>query len=91
MVTAGFSVELPDAVKASGQRFGDWLVIDEVVQDAPLKVTRTAWHVPTRRSVPLPVEGRLYAPRGDLATTPEGELVVMVPRDGGLELLRVSP
>lgn len=91
MFTAGLDLSLPHAIKASGQRFGDWLVVDEVVADSPIEVTRTAWHVPSRQAHPLPVQGRLYAPSGDLAATPEGELVVLVPRAEGLEILRVSP
>jgi len=91
MSTDGLDLSLPDALKASGQRFGDWLVVDEVVGDAPIRVTRTAWHIPSHQAHPLPVDGRLYAPQGDLAATPEGELVVLVPRDEGLEILRVSP
>ncbi len=84
-------IPLPQAIKASGQRFGDWLIVDAVVAEAPLKLTRQAWHAPTGQSVELPVEGRLYAPRGDAAATPEGELVLLVPRAEGLELLWVTP
>ncbi len=91
MRTEGLELELPHATKASGQRLGDWLVVDVVVADAPITVERTAWHIPSRQAQPLPVDGRLYAPRGDLAATPEGDLVVLVPRAEGLELLRVSP
>jgi hypothetical protein len=91
MRTEGLELELPQALEASGQRFGDWLVLDVVVADRPIAVTRTAWHIPTHQPQPLPVEGRLYAPRGDVAVTPEGELVVIVPWDHGLEILRVSP
>ena len=91
MHTQGMDLPLPAALEASGQRFGDWLVVDVVVADSPIVVTRTAWHVPTREPHELPVAGRLYAPRGDLAATPEGELVVLVPRAEGLEILRVSP
>ncbi len=91
MRTEGLELGLPDALKASGQRVGDWLVVDAVVGDAPLKVERAAWHVPSGESHPLPVEGRLYAPRSDLAATAAGDLVVLVPRDEGLELLVVSP
>ena len=91
MSTGDFRIQLPHAIKASGQRFGDWLVLDVVVADDPIQVERSAWHVPSRQSVALPVEGRLYAPRGDVAATPEGELVVMVPWEEGLELRWVSP
>ncbi len=91
MSTSGLRLHLPQSIKASGQRFGDWLVVDVVVSDSPIEVTRTAWHVSSGQSVDLPVEGRLYAPRGDVAATPEGDLVVIVPRDAGLEILRVSP
>ncbi len=91
MSTEGLDLSLPDALKASGQRFGDWLVVDEVLGDSPIRVTRTAWHIPSRQAHTLPVDGRLYAPQGDLAATPEGDLVVLVPRDEGLEILRVSP
>ena len=91
MRTEGLQLELPHALEASGQRFGDWLVVDVVVADAPIAVERTAWHIPSRQAFELPVEGRLYAPRGDVAATPEGDLVVIVPRDRGLEILRVSP
>ncbi|MFH1463022.1 MAG: hypothetical protein ABIO70_01420 [Pseudomonadota bacterium] len=89
--TEGLQLDLPDAIVASGQRFGDWLVVDEVVDDAPIAVIRTAWHVPTRQAQDLPVEGRLYAPRGDCAATPGGALLVLVPKAEGLELLRVKP
>ena len=91
MATPGLELPLPQAIKASGQRFGDWLIVDEVIADRPIVATRTAWHIPTRQALELPVEGRLYAPRGDVAVTPEGQLVVLVPRDVGLEILRVSP
>lgn len=91
MQTEGLQLELPQALEASGQRFGDWLVVDVVVAEAPIAVERTAWHIPSHQSFDLPVEGRLYAPRGDVAATPEGDLVVIVPWDWGLEILRVSP
>jgi hypothetical protein len=91
MRTEGLELELPGALEASGQRIGDWLVVDAVVADLPLQVTRTAWHIPSRQHRDLPVAGRLYAPRGDLAATPEGDLLVLVPKPAGLELLRVSP
>ncbi len=91
MSTDGLRLQLPHAIKASGQRFGDWLVVDIVVADRPIEVERKAWHVPTGQAVELPVEGRLYAPRGDAAATPGGELVVIAPREEGLEILRVSP
>lgn len=89
--TEGFDLELPDALAASGQRFGDWLVVDEVVEDDPIAVSRTAWHIPTRQAADLPVAGRSYAPRGDCAAAPDGSLLVLVPRPEGLELLRVTP
>ena len=66
-------------------------MVDAVVADMPIEATRAAWHIPTRQTHELPVRGRLYAPRGDAAATPEGELVVIVPREWGLEILRVSP
>jgi hypothetical protein len=66
-------------------------VVDVVVGDAPIRVTRTAWHIPSKRARELPVDGRLYAPRGDLALSPEGALVVLVPWAAGLELRWVSP
>jgi hypothetical protein len=91
MWTEGFRLELPQALEASGQRLGDWLVVDVVVGDAPIRVTRTAWHIPSKRARELPVDGRLYAPRGDLALSPEGALVVLVPWAAGLELRWVSP
>jgi len=91
MVTEGLEVPLPDALEASGQRFGDWLVVDAVVADRPLRVERRAWHVPTGESVELLVRGRLYAPRGDVAVDPDGRLVVLTPRAEGLQVLRVSP
>ncbi len=91
MRTEGFELPLPEAIQASGQRLGDWLVVDRVVDEAPLVVEREAWHIPSRDKLSLPVEGRLYAPRGDVAVTPEGELVVILPWEHGLEILRVKP
>ncbi len=85
-------VDVPGAVKASGQRVGDWLVVDAVTSDAgPVQVTRTAWHLPSGQSAALPVDGRLYAPRGDLAALPDGGLLVLVPWPDALELLEVRP
>ncbi|MCP4805277.1 MAG: hypothetical protein GY884_08000, partial [Proteobacteria bacterium] len=90
MVTAGFSVELPDAVKASGQRFGDWLVVDVVTSSTgPIQVERSAYHVPTGQQAELPLE-RLYAPRGEFALD-GGDLLVLVPLDAGPQVWRVSP
>ncbi len=90
MVSEGFSLELPEAVKASGQRQGDWLVVDAVKPGAgPIQVSHTAWHVPTGQSVELPMD-RLYAPRGEI-THQAGDLLVLVPRLDGPQVLRVSP
>ncbi|MCB9778577.1 MAG: hypothetical protein H6742_08455 [Alphaproteobacteria bacterium] len=90
--TEGLQLSLPDALRASGQRFGDWLIVDEVRSDeGPLVVERTAWHVPTGQSVALPVRDRAYAPRGDAAALPDGGLLVLVPWDDGLSLIEVQP
>jgi hypothetical protein len=91
MRTEGLEIELPTALEASGQRFGDWLVVDVVLAEPPIEVSRTAWHIPSRQQKDLPVADRLYAPRGDLAVTSEGQLLVLVPRPDGLELMKVSP
>jgi hypothetical protein len=89
--TTGLELPLPGVFAASGRRLGDWLVVDAVVGDRPLRVERRAWHVPTRSSAPLPVEERLYAPHDDLAVTPEGGLRVLVPLAEGLRILEIEP
>ena len=90
MITSGFSIELPDAVKASGQRFGDWLVVDTVTTSTgPIGVERRAFHVPTGDGAELPVE-RVYAPRGEFAVD-GADLLVLVPLPEGPQVWRVSP
>lgn len=92
MRTDDLTVDLPQALVASGQRVGHWLVIDAVVGDSPsLVVQRQAWHLPTGQVAQLPVTGRSYAPRGDAAQDTAGRLVVLDPREDGLGLLQVTP
>ena len=84
---------LPEAIEASAQRFGDWLVIEEVTQDHPIPVRRTARHLGTGHVAELPVEGRTYVPDGDLALRPDGALLFLDPTPTGLriDVLEVQP
>ncbi len=91
MATEGLRIPLPAALKASGQRLGDWLVVDAVIADDPIQVDRHAWPIGGGPPLALPVAERLYAPNSDIAATPEGELLVMVPVELGLEIWRVKP
>jgi len=90
-------VPAPGAVKASGQLQGSWLVVDTVLGDTalgdtgPLRVRREVVSLPSLERVALPVEGRLYAPHGDLALGSDGSLWVLDPEAAGLGLVQVRP
>jgi hypothetical protein len=82
-----------DAAKASGRVLdggaSEWLVVEAVVGDSPIRVER--WALLGDARVDLPVDGRLYAPTQDLAVDANGRLLVLEPRTDGLHIVRVSP
>lgn len=93
---AGFAVgqarvEVPGALRASGVLVGEWLVVDAVVDDAPIAVRRVAHHLPSGAETPLSLDDRPYAPRGEYALAPDGALLVLRPTSARLEILRVTP
>lgn len=95
MWVEGRAFSVPGAIKAGGRVLGDaaqgWLVVDAVVSEGPLVVTRKAIPLAGGASVDLPVAGRLYAPSRDLAIDAEGRLHVLVPTAGGVVLWEVTP
>jgi len=83
---------LPEAIQASAQRVGSrWILVDEVIEDAPLVVRRTAHDLKTGTSTALPVESRFYIPRRDVSADPDGRLLYLYPRVEGLEIVEVQP
>jgi hypothetical protein len=83
---------LPHALQASAQRVGSrWLLIDEVIGEAPLEVRRTAHDLKTGSSVALPVEDRVYTPRRDVTEDFDGRLLYLYPQIEGLEIVEVQP
>ena len=83
---------LPDAIKASGRLVGeDWLLIDQVLTESPIVATRAVALRETGERHSLPVDGRRYVPRGDVALDEVGRLLYLDPRIDGLYLIRVSP
>ncbi len=96
VLTAGDrELRLPHALKASGriQSRGAhrWLVIEAVVSDSPIRVSRQALSLRTGKVVNLPVAGRLYAPGSDLSVDGHGHLVWMAPMADGLHMGEVTP
>lgn len=96
VLTAGDrELTLPHALKASGriQSSGAdrWLIIEAVVGDSPVRVSRQALSLRTGKVVDLPVTGRLYAPGSDLSVDGRGHLVWMAPMADGLHVGEVTP
>lgn len=91
MTVDGIAWPLPGAIKASGHLVSDdWLLLDAVVTESPITVTRTAILRETGESLELPVSSRLYVPDGDTAAQ-AGDLLYLDPRADGLYLVRVTP
>ena len=78
-------------MQASGQRHGDWLVVDAVVSDGALVVERTAHHLPTDQTFTLPSTERTYVPNGDFTSDELGRLVYLDPTPQGLAVVEVTP
>lgn len=95
MTAGGRKLHLPEAIKAGGRVLSgggrSWLVVDTVVGDRPLRVSRRALCLDTGATAELPASGRLYAPSTDVAVDARGYLIWMAPMADGLHLGEVSP
>lgn len=95
MVVDGVELALPPALKSGGRALTGgghtWLIVDQVVSDAPLAVSRVAISLGSGARVALPSGGRLYAPSSDLSVNGRGQLVWLSPTADGLRLGEVSP
>ncbi len=87
------SFALPEALAVSGQRLGDWLVLDVVTGDAPITVERTAVNLATGSTTTLPASpDRAYLPQGDLALDPDsGALLYLDPGPRSVSVQEVQP
>jgi len=88
----GQTVRVGQAITAGARLLGDrWLVVDRVTGDHPVQVARQAIDLHTDQSVDLPVDGRAWVPRQDLAVDDQGRLLYLDPTQAGLVLVEVTP
>lgn len=86
------SVSIEPAMTGGARLLGDrWLVVDRVVHDHPIAVQRQAIDLAGGQTVELPVDGRAWVPRQDVAVDDQGRLLYLDPRPNGLVLVEVTP
>ena len=91
----GVPVPVPAALKTSGRVLTGggqrWLIVDQVVGDAPIHTARTAISLKTGVRTTLSPANRLYAPSADLSVNGRGQLVWLSAQTDGAHLIEVNP
>lgn len=74
--------------RVGARSLGRWLLVEAMDEGT---VTRDAILLSDGTTVSVPVRGRMYAPRLDIASAGDGTLAWMDPRDDGLHVVTVTP